>query len=191
MEDFRQKLMETRCRNEYQNHYFYPHQAVHDLVTSETVHEILKDNKLKPHTIESAVQYLSNIGGRRIFAILALIHRPHLISVFIENDQLQRGDPDHKLPFKKGQLKDLLSSPTLEDFWDKQWELTAPFFSESVFARVLPDEFVLPFLKEEELGEGSLGRVYSVQIEQSYLPSDPSWQEGVSLSVPVCQVLFD
>ena len=116
MEDFRQKLMETRCRNEYQNHYFYPHQAVHDLVTSESVHEILRDNKLKPYTIDSAVQYLIKTGGRRIFAILALIQRPHLFSAFIENDQLQRGDPDYKLPLKKGELKDLLPSPTLEVF---------------------------------------------------------------------------
>lgn len=190
MEDFRQKLMETRRRNEYQNHYFYPHQAVHDLVMSENVHGLLKHNKLKPYMIDSAVHYLIKIGGRRIFAILALIQRPHLFSAFIENDQLQRGDPDHKLPFKKEQLKDLLPPTTLEDFWDKQWEFTAPFFSESVFARVLPDEFVLPFLKEEELGEGSLGRVYTVQIEQSYLPPGPSWQEGVGF-LPECQVPFD
>ena len=191
MEDFRGKLMDTRCRNRQQNHYFYPHQAVHELITPKVVYEILGDSTFKPYAIESAAKYLFDIGGRRIFAILALIQRPHLFLDFIKDDQLQRGDPDHKLPFKKGQLNHLLPSPTSEEFWDKQWEFTAPFFSDSVFARVLPDEFVLPFLKEEDLGEGALGRVYNIQIEQSYLPPGPSWQGEVSFIAPECQVPYD
>ena len=191
MEDFRGKLMDTRCRNSQQNLYFYPHQGVHELITPKAVYEILGNSALKPYAIESAARYLFDIGGRRIFAILALIQRPHLILDFIKDDQLQRGDPDHKLPFKKGQLKHLLPSPTSEEFWDKQWEFTAPFFSDSVFARVLPDEFVLPFLKEEDLGEGALGRVYNIQIEQSYLPLGPSWQGEVSFIASECRVPYD
>jgi hypothetical protein len=186
MEDFREKLIDTRSRNKTQNHYFYPHQAVHDLITPEVVYKILENDKFEPYTIDSAAQYLINVGGRRIFAILALIQRPHLFLNFIKDDQLQRGDPDHKLPFEKGQLKQLLPSPTSEEFWDKQWEFTAPFFSESVFARVLPDEFILPFLKEEDLGEGALGIVYNVQIEQSYLPPGSSWHGEVRSVVPEC-----
>lgn len=184
MEDFRRQLMGIRCRNNKQNHYFYPHRIVHQLVTSKVIHEILKNEKVEPYAIKSAAQYLLNTGGRRIFAILALVQRPQLILHFIKDDQLQQGDPDHKLPFKKELLEDLIPSPTSEDFWDKQWEFTAPFFSESVFARVLPDEFILPFLNEEDFGEGALGRVYKVQIEQSYLPPGPSWQGEVCILAP-------
>ena len=188
MEDFRGKLMKTRCRNNSQNHYFYPHQAVRDLFTPKVVYEIFRDQKLEPHAIEPAVRYLLDIGGRRIFAILALIRGSHLFLDFIKDDKLQRGDPDYRLPFKKDQLEGLLPFPTSAEFWDKQWEFTAPFFSESVFARVLPDEFILPFLNEEYLGEGALGRVYSVQIEQSYLPYGPSWQGEVRSIAPGCRV---
>lgn len=180
MDDFRAKLLDIRCRNNSQNHYFYPHQAVHELVTSKVIYNILRNHEFEPFATESIVQYLEDTGGRRIFAILTLIQRPYLILNFIKDDQLQRGDPDHKLPFNENQLKDLLPPPTSTEFWDKQWEFTAPFFSESVFARVLPDEFILPFLDEELVAEGALGRVYKVQIEQSYLPPGTSWQGEVS-----------
>ena len=179
MEDFRGKLIKTRCRNNSQNHYFYPHQAVRELFTPNIVYEIFRDQNIEPHAIEPAVRYLLDVGGRRIFAILALIRGSHLFLDFIKDDKLQRGDPDYKLPFNKDQLEGLLPFPTSTEFWDKQWEFTAPFFSESVFARVLPPEFILPFLNEEDLGEGALGRVYNVQIEQSYLPCGPSWRGEV------------
>ena len=179
MDKLRGKLIDIRCRNNDQNHYFYPHQAVHELISPRVIHEIFTDQKLEPFAIDSAVQYLADVGGSRIFAILILIQRPHLFLEFIKDDQLQRRDPDHKLPYKKEELKHLLPSPTSEEFWDKQWEFTAPFFLESVVARVLPNEFVLPFLKENDLGEGSFGRVSNVQIEQSYLPSGSSWQGEV------------
>ena len=179
MDKLRGRLIDVRCRNDEQNHYFYPHESVHGLITSEIVRKVLVDNRVKPYELESAARYSADIGGRRIFAILVLIQQPQLYLEFIRNDKLQRGDPDHKLPYGKEQLKRLLPFPTSEEFWDKQWEFTAPFFSESVIARVLPDEFILPYLKKEYLGEGALGQVFKIQIEQSYLPVDSSWQGEV------------
>ena len=55
-----------------------------------------------------------------ICAILVLIQRPRLVLEFIKDDQLQRRDPDHKLPNKNENLKYILPSPTLEEFRDKQ-----------------------------------------------------------------------
>lgn len=180
MEELHVKLNEIRCRNEDQNHYFYPHQAVCELIEPSVVHKTLEGKKIKPYEAEEAAHYVIERGGRRTFAILILLRMPHLFPRFIKDDKLQHADLDHKMPYGIEKLEQLLPPPASHEFWDKQWEFTAPFFSESLFARVLPDEFILSFLKKDKLlGTGALGQVFEILIEPSYLPAGPSWQGKV------------
>jgi hypothetical protein len=187
LEDLHVKLNDIRCKNEDQNHYFFPHQAVCELIDPGIVRKTLGvgSNRVEPYDLEEAARYIDERGGRRTFAILVLLKRPDLFPNFIKDDQLQGSDPDHKLPYGQEKLEALLCPPVSHEFWDKQWEFTAPFFSESLFARVLPDEFILPFLKKDKLlGTGALGRVFEIVIERSYLPSGSSWQGEVRCSYP-------
>ncbi len=185
IDDLHVKLNKIRCRNEDQNNYFYPHQAVRQLINPSVVRKTLKSKHIKPYEVEEAARYLLERGGCRTFAILVLLQRPHLFPQFIKDDRLQHADLDHRMPYSLEKLEGLLSPPISSEFWDKQWEFTAPFFSESSFARVLPDEFVLPFLKKDTLvGTGALGHVYEIVIEPSYLPASPSWQGQVGTIAP-------
>ena len=181
MDDLRRLLFEIRCRNESQNHYFYPHAKVEKLVSPEAVRRVLAECKVEPYRIHEASQYITDIGGHRIFAILVLIQAPNRFIDSIKHDSLQHSNPDHKLPIKLEQLQ-WLSAVAAQEFYDRQWEFTAPFFSESALERVLPDNFVLPFLgKEIALGEGAFGQVFQINIEQSYRSSGALWQKEVRL----------
>jgi hypothetical protein len=86
---------------------------------------------------------------------------------------MQRGPIDHHLPFEFTKLEKLLGLLVAEEFYDKQWEFTAPSFSGSVIPRKLPNEFVLPFVSDEWVGE-SFGAVHRIQVERSYQQFDRS-----------------
>ena len=180
MEALRVKLNNIRCRNEDQNHYFYPHRAIYELINSDITQKILEFYRVKPYEIKEAGSYIAERGGRRVFAILVLLKEPQIFPKFIKDDNLQNSDLDHRLPYTREKLEELLEAPISHEFWDKQWEFTAPFFSPSSFARVLPDEFILPFLnKDKLLKKGAFGKVFEIEIERSYLPSGLPWQGKV------------
>lgn len=136
-------------------------------MASESVRKVLLDSQMEMYHVNEAVEIIKN-GAWNVFAILVLIKQPRRIVSFIEDDRMQRGPIDHHLPFELTKLEELLDPMVAQDFHDKQWEFTAPSFSGSVFTRILPDDFVLPFLSDKELGEGSFGTVHRIQVERSY-----------------------
>ena len=147
--------------------YFAPSHLVRETMTSESVRNVLIDNQIELHHVNEVVEIIKS-GAWNIFAILVLIKQPGSIISFIEDDRMQRGPMDHRLPFELSKLQDILDETMAQDFQDKQWEFTAPFFSGSVFKRLLPDDFVMPFLSDKEVGEGSFGVVHQIQVEHSY-----------------------
>ncbi len=76
------------------------------------------------------------------------------------------------MSFIADQLKDLLDEMMTQNFHDKQWEFTASFFSESVFTRILSDDFVLSFLSDEKFKKRSFETVHRIQVEHSYQQFD-------------------
>ena len=163
--------------------YFAPSNLVRQAMTSESVRKVLLDSQIELHHVNEAVEIIRN-GAWNIFAILVLIKQPWSIVGFIEDDRMQRGPIDHHLPFELSKLQDLLDETMAQDFHDKQWEFTAPFFSGSVFKRVLPDDFVMPFLSDEDLGEGSFGAVHRIQVECSYQDFSGEAYHEVSYWIP-------
>jgi len=99
---------------------------------------------------------------------LVHIRQTKSIRQFIENDQFQGSSIDRGLPFDKAKLRGILSPATANEFYERQWHFVAPKFSESVFTRTLPPEMILPFIKQQPLGEGGFGDVYNIEIASSH-----------------------
>lgn len=160
-------IIQIRCKNAVDFRYFVPSHRVREVMSSQSVRKVLLDSPMEPYYVNEAVEIIKN-GAWNVFAILVLTKQPQSIVSFIEDDRMQRGLIDHHLPFELTKLKELLKDMAAQDFYDKQWEFTAPSFSGSVFTRILPNDFVLPFLSDKELGEGSFGSVHRIQVEHSY-----------------------
>ncbi len=167
MDTLYSSISKIRRKNAVDYRYFIPSHRVREVMTSESVRKVLLDSQMEIYHVNEAVEIIKN-GAWNVFAILVLIRQPRSIISFIKDDRMQRGPIDHHLPFELIKLKELLDEMVAQDFHDKQWEFTAPSFSGSVFTRILPDDFVLPFLSDEEFGEGSFGAVHRIEVEHSY-----------------------
>jgi hypothetical protein len=168
MEALSRGLHTVRRENPTTNHYFTPSHLVRETLKPELIRQSLLDCAVEQHQVDEATQVIIE-GAWNVYAILIMIRKPQYILAFIKDDHLQRSTIDNKLPLSLERLNKVLKDPiTVDEFYDKQWGFTAPLFSKSVFIRSLPDKFVLPFLTDVELGEGSFGKVYKIQIEHSF-----------------------
>ena len=167
MDTLYSSISKIRRKNAVDFRYFVPSHKVREVMASESVREALLDSQMETYHVNEAVEIINN-GAWNVFAILVLLKQPWSIVNFIKDDRMQRGPIDHHLPFELTKLQELLGLMVAQDFHDKQWEFTAPSFSGSVFTRILPRDFVLPFLSDEDLGEGSFGTVHRIEVERSY-----------------------
>jgi hypothetical protein len=157
-----------RCQN-IECRWFIPHQALYDLMTKDVVEGAIRDTKLERYHINDLIQVVLNCG-KKIFAILALIGRPECILRFVEDDNLQHSQLDHRLPLTIEKLQWLLPTPiAAKQFHERQWEFTAPVFTGSVLPRALEKEVILPFVgKDTKIGSGGFGDVHLVEIESCH-----------------------
>lgn len=161
----------VKLRNKHQNangKHFVPHPALHDLMSTAVVRDALQGSKIERYLIDQTTAAVIN-GAIKIFAILTLIHRVELILKFIQGDGFSGSRLDHKLPFELDKLRAILSDSTASiEFYEHQWEFTAPVFNGSLLPRVLQKEVIMPYLKEDHIGQGGFGDVYEVEIESSH-----------------------
>lgn len=167
METLYSLISKTRRKNAVDFRYFAPSHRVREVMTTDNIRSALLHSGIEIHHVNEAIEIIKT-SAWNVFAILILIKQPQNIVNFIQDDRMQRGPIDHSLPFELSKLEELLDEQVAHDFYDRQWEFTAPTFSGSVFTRVLPDDFVLPFLSDVEVGEGSFGTVHRIQVEHSY-----------------------
>lgn len=155
-----------RCKN-YQSRYFVPRQALLKELSQDVVKGEL-EGTFPLHQLEEMTQAVFR-KGRLIFAILVLIDRLHYMIKFIEDDQLQPNQLDHKLPFGLQTLEKMMMKPIDADrFHEKQWEITAPVFRSYVLRRHLADDTILPFRSEVKIGHGGFGDVYRITIDRAH-----------------------
>jgi hypothetical protein len=175
MEKLRNSILELQNKNKnFRRQSFVSEQALAELLTRDAVYQALSDErasddcKLAPFHIEQAIDVVVN-GSHKIFAILVHIRQTKSIRQFIENDPFRGSGLDRGLPFDEAKLCDILSEPVIaNEFYERQWHFVAPKFSESVFTRTLPQETILPFIKQQLLGEGGFGDVYNIEIASSH-----------------------
>ena len=192
MDKMRDSVLEIRSQfQNYRGQPFIPDGLIEEIVTQETVYEILHETVSfrygKPdelhYKISDAVQIITN-GAQKAFAILVYMQRPELIYEFIKHDNYQSSQLDHKLPLDMERLKMiLLEGKRAEEFFEEQWRFAIPVFSDSVLPRILPGKTILPFLEQQTLGSGSFGEVYTVIVPPSHQRFGAGYERAVSLLI--------
>ena len=175
----REEIRKLRCPIDDGDRFFIPHRLLYELLSREKITNAIKECKdFPPYYLDELVEKIVR-GGRRTFAILVLIKGEEgLISRFIESDNFQNSPLDMKLPFSKDVLVSLIPAETVDDFYETQWELAAPIFSEGVMHRYFDSKVRLPYIQSEEMNaEGGFGVMYEIEIH-------PDHQRFSSLSGP-------
>ena len=175
MDKLRNAIVESQYKNkDNRGRCFVSGPDIQGLLTRGAVREALYDKnasancKLEPYLVDQAVEVVNN-GAHRIFAILIHIRHTKSICHFFEHDRSQNLELDHALPFDQSTLYAILKDHTVAgEFYERQWHFAAPVFSDNIFTKVLPPETILPFTKDEIIGAGGFGDVYSIEIEPSH-----------------------
>jgi len=174
--DLRDSINDLRRPN-FEHRYYIPEQLLFDLVSEELIRGVLVESCLfQLYEVEDLTKAIHG-GARKIFSILVLNSHFQYIKKFIEDDQLQTSQLDYKLPFDLSRLGKFMRESHARIFYEKQWEFTAPVFSESVLRRHLADETILPFISEETIGHGGFGIVHRVELDSEQNLYGPTYQK--------------
>ena len=179
MERLRTSIVSSRIKNVNGQH-FVPKSTIVALITAASVRDTLKDCGIVVHSLEELVQTILE-GARTVFAVLVVVRQVQQVGHFVKHDQFQ--SPlvyiDHKLPFSLETLDRIIGSETAREFFEKQWEFAAPFFSRRLLPRYLGEDTVLPILKTRPIGEGGFGEAHEISIH----PDHSNFGEGLEQTV--------
>ena len=162
----RTRIQKLRIYTDDEDRCFIPQKALYNLLTREELRNVLINcNGILPYHVDDLAEIVFR-GARRIFAILVLLKgEEKLISDFVRSDGFQLSALDHKLPFSKETLSEIVPPETIDDFYSVQWEFIAPIFSKGILHRVLDPRTRLPFLFHHDTGkEGGFGHIYELEI---------------------------
>ena len=178
MEHLKRSIRKLRISN-YDERKFVPYNSLCEVMTENAVQSALWNIEIRRQSIQETVHAIVP-GGRKIFAILVLDDNAQYITKFLEDDQLQQIDLDHRLPYSIDRLRQFLPQDDTSDlFYERQWEFTAPIFSGKVFLRCLDSRTVLPFIHNEKIGSGGFGHVYHIRIHNEYCMLEEMPQRAV------------
>ena len=169
MERLRTQIISSRVKNS-DGHYFVPGSTILDFITASPVLETLRDCNVVVQDLDELTQTI--LGGARIvFAILVCIRQVQHASHFVRHDQFQTPvvKIDHKLPFQREVLEQILLPVAAKKFFERQWEFTAPTFSKRVFPRSLTEDTILPILEDKIIGMGGFGEAHEISIHSNHV----------------------
>ncbi|KAH8885909.1 kinase-like protein [Thozetella sp. PMI_491] len=161
MEVLKTKIKSLRRKN-FSRHYFVPELRLYSVLTEDAVRSALVDwpSYRQDEVARNVVQ-----RGRKIFGILLLSNLVAQLPKFIEVMKLD----DAKLPFERTVLEDIgLLEEQATDFYDNQWEFTAPTFLRGTLNRTFEEDTVLPFIANRELDEGGFGKVCEAELDPEH-----------------------
>lgn len=157
--------IENLRRYNLQKKPYIPLQSLFQLISQEAIQkELRKANINAGFWWEITEEVLKR--GWRIFAVLVLVEQVRLVKPFREMAFLQ----DDRLPLEPWNLKDLkdYDSTWALHFYNKQWEVLAPYFSRGTISRSIDSKIALPFVEDKRIGGGGFGEVYEVSIDQKH-----------------------
>ena len=172
MESLRDSILSLRCESSDRRSSFVPEEALDKIITTATIRAALRVAGAQPHREPENIELVSQ-GGKKTFAILISIYKAARIVNFIENEQLQRPGIDSKLPY--GSIVDLeriLPKTDAVDFFEKQWEFTAPIFRRRSGHRCLYERTIFPFVESKFHDEGSFGNIYKEKLHKSHITAE-------------------
>lgn len=172
MESLREEILSLRCESSDHRSHFVPEETLEKIITTATITAALSDSKAQLHREPENIELIRQ-GGKKTFAILVSIYKADRIVNFIEDGQLQKAGIDSKLPYSSSAvLERTLPKVVSVDFFEKQWEFTAPVFRPRAGHRFLYERTIFPFLESKIHGEGSFGNVYKEKLHYSHIMAD-------------------
>ncbi len=181
MATIRSVLRKRRVLN-YERHHFIPEGCL-DVIEPQVVQDVLAACNISSWKIPG-LQATITAGAKKTFAVLILIRQEAHIVHFIEHDDFQNQPVDSKLPFSLDTLKHLIPQHA-EEFFEEQWQFTAPVFTRQLIHRYFSDDTVLPFLAVRPLGKGGFGQVHEITLpwnHQDYISRSGSTVANVRLA---------
>lgn len=168
MDSLVQSLLEARVKNIDSRH-FIPDDALERILSSEAIHHFIQNTAVEVYHRREIIDAIAN-GGKHLFAVLALMGEESSLLNFIERDQMVKTyDLDSRLPLTLEDLRKILPTGTAASlFYEKQWELLAPFFREDKSHRVFDEDTVFPFIGCEGIAEGGFGEISKVTLNEAH-----------------------
>jgi hypothetical protein len=118
--------------------------------------------KVEPYLLDEITESIMR-GARKVFAILVLIEEVWLVKDLMQRYQVL----DHGLPLSLETLRNFTVKVAL-NFNETQWQFLAPQFGRSMLTKQIPQEKILPFLKDEKIGEGGFGAIYEISLDPEH-----------------------
>ena len=191
MEALREDIQSLRGETADRRSSFVPEGALDSIITTASIRAALRDSKSQLHRENEAIELINN-GGKKTFAILVTIYKADRIISFIQSDQLQTANLDSRLPFNaKTDLERILSRTDAADFFDKQWEFTAPVFRRRAGHRCLHERTVFPFMESWIQPEGGFGNIFKIELHHRHSIAASSAKHFVRRSISHRQVHKD
>lgn len=161
----RERIRGLRTPNSF-GQQFVPIGDLEHVLDEDTVKRVLWGCGIEVYQREEALKVILK-GGKRLFATLCTIERERLITQFLKHDNFLDVELDSKLPFEEDALRRIIPND-YRDFYDIQWEFSAPIFRPNLHHRNLHNRCLLPFIKIEKIGEGGFGVVSRVLLAGSH-----------------------
>ena len=146
--------------------YFVPHKDLLRTVRETDIKRAISECGIAIYQQEEALGVILR-GGTLVFAILSVISKERLIVDFMKHDNFLDIELDSRLPFEEDALRNIIPED-YRQFYDMEWEFSAPLFKPNLHHRMLRDRCVLPFVEVRELGGGGFGLVSKVTLKGSH-----------------------
>ncbi|KAL8658444.1 MAG: hypothetical protein Q9202_007561 [Teloschistes flavicans] len=169
MATLKEEIQNLRCESSDHRSSFVPEGALDTIITVDKIKSALRDAKIRPDRVKEILGLIVR-GGKKTFAILVSIYRIEDIVDFIEFDQLQEYSIDAKLPYSSRiDLEKIIPRADAAEFYEKQWEFTAPIFRRRAGHRCLHERTVFPFVESSIQGEGNFGNIYKIGVHPCHI----------------------
>ncbi|CZR68797.1 uncharacterized protein PAC_18697 [Phialocephala subalpina] len=181
MDELRDSIKAIRFKNQnHEGRRFIPEATLFSVVTELPIQNALRNLGVPTQEIGPLSARILQ-GARKCFACLLLTGHGKAISGFFRHDSLQQARPDDRLPYTSEAVEQIFKNYAtplaVKEFLEKQWEFAIPIMHQDLLDRELDKQVILPFLKEEEAGQGSMGKVWKVKLHPQChrLPLEGHW----------------
>jgi hypothetical protein len=171
--DLKSRLKDLRRENA-DHRWFIPQLSLYEALSEDAIQKALQDSGTKLYQLDEIVKHIIT-DGMKIFAILVLTDQVARTSKLIEEGEFH----DQRLPFNLDILGKQLSLPSAKDFYERQWELTAPTFHRGTIHKSLDNRSILPFARDKRIGNGAFGTVYEIELDHDHQQLEGQFQYKV------------
>lgn len=168
--NLKSKLEGLRCENAA-HIWFIPAKRLNEALTRETIRGALEIAEIEYFRLDELTDHVLKTN-LKVFSVLVLIEQVVAIPQCAELPECV----DARLPFEMNLLASMLPAKAAQEFEERQYEVIAPIFSRSTIHRSFQYQTILPFVKDERIGEGGFDTVYEIQLSHDHQNPEEAFQ---------------